>query len=162
METTQQFLDRVNSALSELVGLKVRKSDNYHTKKQLIMQPFIPDRLQYSTWAITDKNYNDIFKIDFEIARNARVKYGMAGKIIKTNLIAAYPEIDTSLPLNKYLLSIDKILIVARIEKQKEDIESLKRAVVASNEHLNQLTDNLKSIELLLSPQTQQVINNKT
>ena len=152
MDTVKEFLDRANEALLELVGLKVKKADTYHQKKKQIMEAFIPEGLRYNRWGISDQWYDNIFDIDFQIQKDERVKYDMAGKIIKSALKPVYTEISTDLTMEKYLLTIKKVKLMSSIEDQKKHIASLENSVLEANKLCASMNEQLQQIELELQP----------
>ena len=139
MEKTIDFINDINTSLHKLVGMKVKNSDEYHNAKRQILIPFLKYGLTYSTWGITTVERICIFDIHFSIKRDKRVKNGMVGEILKTELLPAieYQEINTQLPVDKYLLHIDKINIKKAISSQEQDIinhtQSLKEKEIYNN-----------------------------
>lgn len=152
MEKTIDFLGRVNKALSELTGLKVKDADTFHNKKREIITPFLTDGLKYSTWGINDNNHKNIFDLEFQIKRDKRVKNGMVGEIIKAAFrpCAEYVDIDVNLPMDKYLLNIERLNLKDAISKQIKHIEETKIALSEKENYLNTLNGKMQEINKAL------------
>lgn len=147
MNTVKNLLDTINKDLSTIVGLRVKNSDEYHSKKRDIICKNIPNGMKYNTWGVKLANtYQDIFTIEFSIDRDKRVKNNMAGTIEKTSLVPVFKDIDTSLPLESYLTEIKKINLIKKIEGQKETIENKKKELSESIAYLDNLVNEFEQL----------------
>lgn len=147
MNTIKYFLEATNKELSSLVGLRVKKSDEYHTAKRNIINKHLPQGLEYSTWGIRIKGtYEDIFSINFSIDKDGRVKNNMAGTILTTDLAPVHKSIDTGMPIEKYVASIHKINLMKIIEQQKITIETKKKELFERITHLDELEKELEQL----------------